>query len=446
MECHSLPVDSRVDLVDALARPAAQQPTWGNQERAREICSALRDAPPIVTVAEVERLRRRLTAVARGRAFLLQGGDCAETFADSTEDHVRGNLRALSRMAATIAAAGGPPVVRLGRMAGQYAKPRSSETDPSGLPAYRGDMINSLVPTREAREHEPFGMIRAYLNAAAAMEYVREEVAVEPMPTYPPLRYDGAGPAASSGGLHDRHADDADLNMPEICVSHEALVLDYESAMLRLAGAGRHAKLYDLSAHFLWVGERTRQPMGAHLAFAELIANPIGLKIGPGVTPAAAAEYVERLDPSGTPGRLTLISRMGHARIRDVLPPVVERVAATGHEIVWQCDPMHGNTETSSNGYKTRYFEHIVDEVEGFFEVHRALGTYPGGLHVEITGEDVTECLGGSQNVVEADLPRRYRTACDPRLNYRQAQELASVVAGLLARETVYLADLSSGV
>ena len=223
-----------------------------------------------------------------------------------------------------------------------------------------------------------------------------------------------------------------DVPTAEIFASHEALVLDYERGLLRLDRSGDTPRVYDLSAHFLWVGERTRQLDGAHIALAELIANPIGLKLGPTTDPATAVEYVERLDPDNVPGRLTLITRMGYERIRDVLPDIVTAVEATGHRVVWQCDPMHGNTHSSANGYKTRHFDHILDEVKGFFEVHRELGTHPGGLHIELTGDDVTECLGGAQDLQDANLPERYETACDPRLNTQQSTELAFLVAELL--------------
>jgi 3-deoxy-7-phosphoheptulonate synthase len=232
----------------------------------------------------------------------------------------------------------------------------------------------------------------------------------------------------SACGVNDRN-----LQTAEIYASHEALVLDYERAMLRLSDDedGR-PKLYDLSAHYVWIGERTRQLDGAHVAFAEVIANPIGVKIGPTMTPELAVEYVERLDPHNQPGRLTLVSRLGNNKVRDLLPPIIEKVQAAGHQVIWQCDPMHGNTHESSTGYKTRHFDRIVDEVQGFFEVHRALGTHPGGIHVEITGENVTECLGGAQDISDSDLAGRYETACDPRLNTQQSLELAFLVAEML--------------
>lgn len=382
-------------LEAALARPAAQQPVWPDPQRARDAVELLSRSEPIVAPAETARLSRQLAAVARGEAFLLQGGDCAETFAGNTEAHVRANLRTLVDMAAVLAAGTGLPVVKIARMAGQYAKPRSQAVDALGLPVYRGDVINSVEPTLAARTADPSRMLRAHADAARAMALVRS--------------------------FHDVH------------VGHEALLLDYEKSLLRVDTTGPEPRLSSGLGHFLWIGERTRQLDGAHIAFAELLSNPIGLKIGPGTTPEMALEYVRRLDPHHEPGRLTLVSRMGHTQVRDVLPPIVEKVTASGHQVIWQCDPMHGNTHTSGNGYKTRDVRRIADEIAGFFEVHRRLGTHPGGIHVEVTGDDVTECLGGPSGVTEADLPARYQTACDPRLNAEQSMELAFRVVELAA-------------
>lgn len=428
----------------ALSKPAAQQPEWPDPEAAANVRSVLESVPPITVPAEVDRLRTQLGEVAEGKAFLLQGGDCAETFASNNEPHIRANIRTLLQMAVVLTYGASMPVVKVGRIAGQYAKPRSSGIDALGLPSYRGDIINSLVASPEARVADPSRMIRAYANAGAAMNLVR---------------------AITSGGMagltkvHDWNKDfvlnspageryealaneidrglrfmaacrvqDSNLQTVELFASHEALLLDYERALLRL----EDGKLYDLSSHFLWIGDRTRQLDGAHIALAELLANPIGLKIGPTTTPEMAVEYVERLDPEGVPGRLTLISRMGNSKVRDLLPAIVEKVTASGHKVIWQCDPMHGNTHESSTGYKTRHFDRIVDEVQGFFEVHRGLGTHPGGIHIELTGEDVTECLGGAQDITDTDLAGRYETACDPRLNTQQSLELSFLVAEML--------------
>jgi 3-deoxy-7-phosphoheptulonate synthase len=428
--------------------PAAQQPSWPDPAAVAEVTRTLSTVPPIVAPYEVEALRERLGEVAQGRAFLLQGGDCAETFDDNTEPHLRATTRTLLQMAVVLTYGASMPVVKLGRLAGQYAKPRSSDVDALGLQSYRGDMVNSLEATPEARVHDPQRMVRAYANAAAAMNMLR---------------------AYGRGGLADLHAvhdwnndfvrnspageryetiareidralafmqacgiDDDALRSTDLYCSHEALILEYERALTRRDPDYPDKAPYDLSAHMVWVGERTRQMDGAHLDFVSRIANPIGVKLGPTTTPEIAAELVERLDPHRLPGRLTLISRMGNGKVRDVLPAIVEKVTATGHLVVWECDPMHGNTHESSTGYKTRHFDRIVDEVLGFFEVHRGLGTHPGGIHVELTGEDVTECLGGAQAISDADLHGRYETACDPRLNTQQSLELAFLVAEML--------------
>ena len=447
-ELPPLPPDLRARLDDALARPAAQQPDWPDRTRVAHVRTVLESVPPVTLPPEIDRLQDRLAAVARGEAFLLQGGDCAETFVDNTEPHIRATIRTLLQMAVVLTYGASLPVVKVGRIAGQYAKPRSSPVDALGLPSYRGDIVNALTPERAARVPDPSRMIRAYANAGAAMnlvraltatgmadltmvhdwnkDFVRESRAGE--------RYEALA-AEIDRALRFMDAcgvEDYRMHTTEFYASHECLLLDYERAMLRLDMTGEVPKLYDVSAHFLWVGERTRQLDGAHVAFAELLANPIGLKIGPMTTPELAVEYVERLDPRATPGRLTLISRMGSVKVRDVLPAIVEKVEASGHKVIWQCDPMHGNTVESTTGYKTRHFDRIVDEVQGFFEVHSALGTHPGGIHVEVTGEDVTECLGGAQEISDADLGGRYETACDPRLNTQQSLELAFLVAEML--------------
>ncbi|HEX7661080.1 MAG TPA: 3-deoxy-7-phosphoheptulonate synthase class II [Pseudonocardiaceae bacterium] len=443
-----LPPEMRAKLDQALSRPALQQPAWPDADQTRVARTVLESVPPITVPQEVDRLRAQLGEVAQGKAFLLQGGDCAETFASNTEPHIRGNLRALLQMAVVLTYGASVPVVKVARIAGQYAKPRSSNVDALGLPSYRGDVINSLATTPEARVPDPSRMIRAYANSGAAMNLVRALTASGMADLHQVHDWNKdfvlTSPAGEryetlateiDRGLRFMSAcgvDDGSLSTTEIFASHEALLLDYERALLRLDVRENAPKLYDLSSHFLWVGERTRQLDGAHIALMELLENPIGLKIGPSTTPEQAVEYVERLNPKNVPGRLTLISRMGNTRIRDVLPPIVEKVTASGRSVIWQCDPMHGNTHESSNGYKTRHFDRIVDEVQGFFEVHRHLGTHPGGIHIELTGEAVTECLGGAQDISDSDLSGRYETACDPRLNTQQSLELAFLVAEML--------------
>ncbi|GAA1482871.1 3-deoxy-7-phosphoheptulonate synthase class II [Gordonia sinesedis] len=448
-ELPPLPGDLQHRFSDAMARPALQQPSWPVED-ARRMRTVLESVPPICMPAEVHGLSAQLAEVAEGRAFLLQGGDCAETFADNTEPHIKGNIRTLLQMAVVLTYGASLPVVKVARIAGQYAKPRSADVDALGLPSYRGDMVNGFPAEATTRTHDPSRLVRAYANAAAAMNLVRALTGSEAdlrrvhdwnrefVRTSPAgARYEALA-GEIDRGLRFMDAcgvTDSSLASAAIYASHEALVLDYERALLRLADdptGGDEPVLYDLSAHFLWIGERTRQLDGAHIAFAELIRNPIGVKIGPTTTPEQAVEYVERLDPRNEPGRLTLVARMGNGKVRDVLPPIVAAVEASGHKVIWQSDPMHGNTHEASTGYKTRDFDRIVDEVQGFFEVHHALGTHPGGIHIELTGEDVTECLGGAQDISDLDLAGRYETACDPRLNTQQSLELAFLVAEML--------------
>jgi 3-deoxy-7-phosphoheptulonate synthase len=444
----SPPVLPTAAVADALARPAAQQPSWPDRDLLDRVRALLETVPPIAVATEVDRLQERLASVARGEAFLLQGGDCAETFADNTEAHLRGTIRTLLQMAIVLTYGTSMPVVKVGRIAGQYAKPRSAETDAVGLPSYRGDMVNALEPSAEARRPDAGRLVRAYANAAAAMNLTRAITGAGMADLHHLHEWNMDFVRSSSAGeRYERVAteidrslrfmsacgvDDSSLRTVELYASHEMLVLDYERAMLRPDGE----KLYLLSAHQLWIGDRTRQLDGAHVALAALLANPIGVKIGPSVTPEETVALVQRLDPGCVDGRVTLVSRMGNELVRDRLPPIVEAVTRAGHRVVWQCDPMHGNTEESPSGHKTRHFDRIMDEVEGFFEVHQRLGTHPGGIHVEHTGEDVTECLGGAQMISHSELSSRYETACDPRLNTKQALELAFLVVEMLRRTT----------
>jgi 3-deoxy-7-phosphoheptulonate synthase len=425
-------------------RPAAQQPSWPDLSVLASVHRTLSTVPPIVAPYEVDALREKLAAVAAGKAFLLQGGDCAETFDDNTEPHLRSLTRTLLGMAVVLTYGASVPVVKVGRVAGQYAKPRSTDRDALGLFSYRGDMINSLEPNEAARVPDPNRMVRAYANSAAAMNMIRAyaRAGLADLTTVHDwnntfVKHSAAGERYEAiareidralAFMHACGVDDDALRQVDLYCSHEALILDYEDALTR----PEDGQLYDLSAHMVWVGERTRQLDGAHIDFVSRIANPIGIKLGPTTTPDVAVELVERLNPQHIPGRLTLISRMGNDKVRETLPPVVEKVTATGHQVVWACDPMHGNTFESASGFKTRHFDRIVDEVLGFFEVHRSLGTYPGGIHVELTGEEVTECLGGAQEISDADLAGRYETACDPRLNTQQSLELGFLLAEML--------------
>ncbi|MCX5390538.1 class II 3-deoxy-7-phosphoheptulonate synthase [Streptomyces sp. NPDC006482] len=444
-----LPPQLEARVAEALARPAAQQPTYPDPDSVAAARAGLERLPSLVLPGEVDRLHRRLAEVANGQAFLLHGGDCAETFDGNTEAHVGANLRTLLQMAVVLTYGASLPVVKVGRIAGQYAKPRSKETDELGLPVYRGDIINAVTPSPAARVADPQRMVQAYAHSSASLNHVRAVVDsgmadlnrvqgwnldfVRDSPAGE--RYRALASEIDSGlrFMSACKADHSSLHTTEIYASHEALLLDYERGLLRTGtGTDGQEKLYGLSGHFLWIGERTRQLDGAHVALASLLANPIGVKIGPGTTPEQVVEYVEKLDPDGVPGRLTLISRMGSGRVREVLPAIVEKVTATGHKVIWQCDPMHGNTRETPSGYKSRHFDDILDEVKGFFQVHRDLGTHPGGLHIELTGDDVTECLGGARQLDDASLVARYETNCDPRLNPEQSVELAFLVAELM--------------
>ncbi len=434
--------------MDVVNRDAKQQPKW-DDNASLYVRKILESVPPVVVAPEIHKLKSQLADVANGKAFLLQGGDCAETFESNTEPHIRANIKTLLQMAVVLTYGASTPVVKLARIAGQYAKPRSSDLDGNGLPNYRGDIVNGVEPTEESRRHDPARMIRAYANSSAAMNLVRALTSSGTADLYRVEAWNREFVANSAAGaryealsreisrsLHFMDAcgvNDRELRTSDIYASHEALLVDYERAMLRLAeDENGETKLYDLSAHQLWIGERTRGMEDFHVNFAALIDNPIGLKLGPSVTPEEAVAYAEKLDPNRVPGRLTMVARMGHDKVRDVLPGIVDAVERSGHKVIWQSDPMHGNTFTASNGYKTRHFDKIIDEVQGFFEVHRHLGTHPGGIHIELTGEHVTECLGGAQDITDIDLPGRYESACDPRLNTQQALELAFLVAEML--------------
>lgn len=443
-----LPGDLNEQFQDALSRDAKQQPAW-DPNQAQYVRKILESVPPVVLGPEVEELKTQLADVANGKAFMLQGGDCAETFESNTEPHIRANVRTLLQMAAVLTYGASMPVVKLARIAGQYAKPRSSDLDANGLPNYRGDIVNGVEPTEEARRHDPARMVRAYANSSAAMNLVRALTASgtadlhnindwnREFVTNSPAgaRYEALGReiSRSLAFMDACGVRDDNLRTSNVYASHEALLVDYERAMLRLAtDSNGDTRLYDLSAHQLWIGERTRGIDDFHVNFAALISNPIGIKLGPNTTPEEAVAYADKLDPERVPGRLTMVIRMGQDKVREVLPGIVKAVEASGHKVVWQSDPMHGNTFTSSNGYKTRHFDKIIDEVQGFFEVHRELGTHPGGIHIELTGENVTECLGGAQDITDVDLPGRYESACDPRLNTEQALELSFLVAEML--------------
>jgi len=429
---------------------AAQQPEWPDAGAVRDAVSTLSSYPPLVFAGECDVLRDRLAAAARGEAFVLQGGDCAETFASATADNIRDRVKTVLQMAAVLTYGASLPVVKVGRMAGQYAKPRSSgsETrDGVTLPAYRGDMVNDFAFVPGSRTPDPQRLVHAYHAAASTLNLVRAFTTGG----FADLRHvhdwNKGFVANAANARYERTARDIDKAMKfmaacgadfdamrttEFFAAHEALLLDYERPMTRIDS--RTGLPYDTSAHFVWVGERTRDLDGAHIDFVSRIQNPIGVKVSPRAEPDYLLKLIDKLDPDHTPGRLTFITRMGAGTIRSTLPAIVERVTESGALVTWICDPMHGNTFESTSGYKTRNFDDVVDEVQGFFEVHRALGTVPGGIHVELTGNDVTECLGGSEKILDADLGNRYETVCDPRLNHQQSLELAFLVAEMLGQ------------
>ncbi|MDT0444064.1 MULTISPECIES: class II 3-deoxy-7-phosphoheptulonate synthase [unclassified Streptomyces] len=426
--------------------PAAQQPDYPDLEALRAVTTDLETYPPLVFAGECDQLRAQVGAVARGEAFLLQGGDCAEAFDQVGADQIRAKLKTLLQMSAVLTYAAAVPVVKVGRIAGQYSKPRSKPTetrDGVTLPTYRGDSVNGAEFTAEARMPDPERLRKMYHASASTLNLVRGFTTGG----YADLRQVHAWNqdfvrTSASGQRYEAlareidnalnfmkacGADPAEFHSVEFYASHEALLLDYEAALTRTDS--RSGKLYDVSGHMVWIGERTRQLDGAHIAFAAGIRNPIGVKLGPTTTPEEALALIERLDPEREPGRLTFITRMGADKIRDRLPTLVEKVTASGAQVAWVCDPMHGNTFEAASGHKTRRFDDVLDEVKGFFEVHKGLGTHPGGIHVELTGDDVTECVGGGDEIFVDDLHQRYETACDPRLNRSQSLDLAFLVA-----------------
>jgi len=443
---------SDIPALDELHRiGAAQQPTYADRTAVDAAVARLRTMPPLVFAGECDELKAKLAAVAKGEAFLLQGGDCAETFAGVTADNVRNKLRVLLQMAVVLTYAASVPVVKLGRLAGQYAKPRSSDLETRAgltLPAYRGDAVNGFDFTAESRAHDPQRLVDVYNSSAATLNLVRAFATGG----YADLRQvhtwntdfvrDSAAGQAYEQLAHeiDRAmafmqaigADPDEFHRVDFHSSHEALVLEYEHSLTRIDS--RTNLPYDVSSHFVWIGERTRQLQGAHVELMSRIQNPIGVKLGPSASADDALALAARLNPDNKPGRLTFITRFGAGRIRDGLPHLIEKVTAAGVEVAWVCDPMHGNTYETTTGYKTRRFDDVIEEVQGFFDVHRAVGTWPGGVHVELTGDDVTECVGGGESVAEIDLGNRYESVCDPRLNRVQSLELAFLVAEMLRK------------
>jgi 3-deoxy-7-phosphoheptulonate synthase len=430
------------------SKPRIQMPAYTDQAALNAVEAQLAKYPPLVFAGEARKLKKKLADVSRGEAFLLQGGDCAESFAEFSADNIRDTFKVMLQMAMVLTFGAKVPVVKVGRMAGQFAKPRSADMETVGgvdLPSYRGDIINGFEFTPEARIPDPNRMLQAYTQAAASLNLLR---------------------AFSTGGFADIHRvhawtlgftdrDDAEkyrdlanrlsdtldfmtaaginsstsheISTVDFYTSHEALLLEYEEALCRVdsttglpvAGSG----------HMIWIGDRTRQPDGAHVEFCRGVQNPIGLKCGPSITSGHLKALMAKLNPENEPGRLTLIARFGAGSVGEHLPRLIKAVREEGANVVWSCDPMHGNTIKSASGYKTRPFESVLREVQEFFDVHNAEGTVPGGVHFEMTGQDVTECTGGVRAVTDENLSDRYHTACDPRLNASQALELAFLIA-----------------
>ena len=444
------------DLAELHALGAAQQPAYPDAAAVDAAVARLRSFPPLVFAGECDKLKDKLAAVSRGEAFLLQGGDCAETFAGVTADNVRNKLRVLLQMAVVLTYAASVPVVKLGRFAGQYAKPRSSDLETRTLPdlgevtlpAYRGDAVNGYEFTEASRIPDPQRLVEVYHASAATLNLVRAFTTGG----YADLRQVHAWNtdfvlSSAVGRRYEAMANEIDraltfmqaigadpdeFHRVEMHSSHEALVLEYEQAMTRIDS--RTQLPYDVSGHFVWIGERTRQLDGAHVELLSRVRNPIGVKLGPTTSADDAIALAGRLNPENEAGRLTFITRMGAGKIHDLLPPLVEKVEAAGVQVAWVCDPMHGNTYEASSGYKTRRFDDVIAEVQGFFDVHRALDTWPGGVHIELTGDDVTECVGGGEELAEIDLGDRYESVCDPRLNRVQSLELAFLVAEMLRK------------
>jgi 3-deoxy-7-phosphoheptulonate synthase len=436
------------------SKPIVQVPTYSDQAALADVEKQISGFPPLVFAGEARKLKKHLAQVCAGEAFLLQGGDCAESFAEHSADNIRDFFRVFLQMAVVMTYGAAMPVVKLGRIAGQFAKPRSApmETiDGVELPSYRGDIVNDIAFTREAREPDPRRQLMSYRQSAATLNLLRafatggyanlenahrwmlgfvkdspqseryEQLAKQITETLDFMRAIGLDP--------EHHQE---LRQTEIYTSHEALLLGYEQALTRVdSTSGDH---YATSGHFLWIGDRTRQPDHAHVEFIRGIKNPIGLKCGPTTTPDGMLQLIDLLNPTNEPGRLTLIARFGAEKVGDHLPQLIRAVTREGRNVVWSCDPMHGNT-VKAGAYKTRPFDRVMQEIRSFFDVHRAEGTYAGGVHLEMTGANVTECTGGARALSEADLRSRYMTYCDPRLNAEQAIEVAFLIAEKLKKD-----------
>lgn len=432
--------------------PIKQQPTYKNKELLTSVEEQIHSFPPLVFAEETRELYRQLGEVSQGRGFLLQGGDCAESFADFNAANIRDTFKVMLQMAVVLTFGGKVPVTKIARVAGQYAKPRSAdfeEIDGVKLPSYRGDIVNSFEPNEAAREPDPERLITAYHHSASTLNLLRAFAQGGLADLHQVNRWNMS--FVESNPNRDRYQALADqlketldfmevigltsettpmIKETQLFTSHEALLLNYEQALTRKDHLTD--KWYDCSAHMVWIGERTRQLDHAHIEFFKGINNPIGVKVGPGMDPDELIQLIDALNPNNVPGRLTLITRMGADVLADKLPALVKRVKQEGRHVVWSSDPMHGNTIKASNGYKTRNFDSVLREIQQFFAVHKSEGTWAGGVHFEMTGQHVTECTGGAYGLSEEDLSRRYKTQCDPRLNADQVLELAFLITDAL--------------
>lgn len=432
--------------------PIQQQPNYKDQALLKSVEDQIHSFPPLVFAEETRELRKQLGDVAQGRGFLLQGGDCAESFSDFNAANIRDTFKVMLQMAVVLTFGGKVPVTKIARVAGQYAKPRSSDfetIDGISLPSYRGDNVNSFEFTEEAREPDPNRLITAYHHSASTLNLLRAFAQGGLADLHQVNRWNMSFVASNPNRERYQHLADRikeslefmevigltsettpAIKETQLFTSHEALLLNYEQALTRrdhLSG-----KWYDCSAHMVWIGERTRQLDHAHIEFFKGINNPIGVKVGPGMDPDELIQLIDTLNPNNEPGRLTLISRMGADVLESKLPALVRKVKEEGRHVVWSSDPMHGNTIKASNGYKTRNFDSVLKEIQQFFAVHKAEGTWAGGVHFEMTGQHVTECTGGAYGLSESDLSQRYKTQCDPRLNADQVQELAFLITDAL--------------
>lgn len=435
------------------AKPIQQVPAYPDMNELNAVEAQLASFPPLVFAGEARKLKKQLASVAAGDAFLLQGGDCAESFAEHGADNIRDFFRVFLQMSVVLTFAGSQPVVKVGRVAGQFAKPRSSDNETKGeitLPSYRGDIINGIEFDTKARVPDPRRQVMAYRQSAATLNLLRAfaqggYASLENVHRWM-LGFVSDSPQGEKyESLARRITETMDfmkavgitsetnhaLRETDFYTSHEALLLGYEEALTRVDSTS--GDWYATSGHMIWIGDRTRQPDHAHLEYCRGIKNPLGLKCGPSLTPDGLLELIDQLNPENEPGRLTLIARFGADKVGDHLPKLVRAVKKEGRSVVWSCDPMHGNTITAA-GYKTRPFDRILKEVQSFFDVHRAEGTHPGGIHVEMTGKNVTECTGGARAITAEELQDRYHTHCDPRLNADQAIELAFLVSDLLKK------------